>query len=95
MVETTIRSTEGGLLVPVVFVRASRGKVIRAEPIASLYQRGLVHHYGNFDKLEDEMCTWVPGERRSPNRLDALVWAVWRLLLAHKDYGPAKAVPYV
>ena len=95
MVETTIRSTEGGLMVPVVFVRASRGKVIRAEPVASLYKRGLVHHYGNFDKLEDEMCTWVPGERRSPNRLDAMVWAIWRQLLSYKDYGPAKAVPYV
>lgn len=95
MVETTIRNAEGGKMVPIVNVRASRGKSIRAEPVASLYDRGLIHHFGNFDKVEDEMCTWVPGERRSPNRLDALVWAMWRLLLAHKDYGPAGAVPYV
>jgi phage terminase large subunit-like protein len=95
MVETTIRNAEGGKMVPIVSVRASRGKSIRAEPVASLYDRGLIHHFGNFDKVEDEMCTWVPGERRSPNRLDALVWAMWRLLLANKDYGPAGAVPYV
>jgi hypothetical protein len=57
-------------------VRASRGKEVRAEPIADLYRRGYVHHFGEFPELEDELTSWVPGEGRSPNRLDALVWGI-------------------
>lgn len=63
-------------------VRASRGKAVRAEPIVARYERGLVHHVGTFTELEEEMVTWVPGESRySPNRVDALVWALSELLL--------------
>lgn len=61
-------------------VIASRGKAIRAEPIVALYEQGKVHHVGNFSLLEDEMCEWVPGETKSPNRLDALVWALTELI---------------
>jgi len=61
-------------------VRATRGKNIRAEPVADLYRRGYVHHYGEFPDLEDELTTWVPGEGRSPNRLDALVWGITYLM---------------
>lgn len=63
-------------------VRASRGKVARAEPVAALYERGLVHHVGRFDQLEDEMCSYS-GEvgQKSPDRMDALVWAGTELLL--------------
>ena len=68
-------------------VRATRGKEIRAEPVADLYRLGLVHHVGEFTELEDELCTWVPGEGRSPNRLDALVWGVCYLA----GIGDAKA----
>lgn len=68
-------------------VRATRGKEIRAEPVADLYRLGLVHHVGEFTELEDEMCMWVPGEGRSPNRLDALVWGVCYLA----GIGDAKA----
>lgn len=57
-------------------VRASRGKEIRAEPVADLYRLGFVHHIGEFTELEDELCGWVSGEGRSPNRLDALVWGI-------------------
>jgi len=57
-------------------VRASRGKAVRAEPIAALYERGLVHHYNPFPLLEDELCSWTSGDPKSPNRLDALVWAL-------------------
>ena len=57
-------------------VRATRGKEVRAEPVADLYRRGYVHHVGDFPELEDELTTWVPGEGRSPNRLDALVWGI-------------------
>jgi phage terminase large subunit-like protein len=57
-------------------VRASRGKEIRADPVADLYSNGFVHHIGEFPELEDELCEWVPGVSRSPNRLDALVWGI-------------------
>ncbi len=62
---------------PVKPVRASRGKRPRAEPILVLYERGLVSHAGTFHRLEDEMTAWQPDiDKRSPNRLDALVWAL-------------------
>ena len=67
-------------------VRASRGKYIRAEPVAALYEQGRVHHIGAFGALEDQMCGWTPqsGEK-SPDRLDALVWAVTELLIDIDD----------
>ena len=57
-------------------VTATRGKALRAEPIANLYDMGMVHHVGNFLELEDELCMWTPEDKESPNRLDALVWGV-------------------
>ena len=67
-------------------VRASRGKYIRAEPVAALYEQGRVHHIGSFPALEDQMCGWTPqsGEK-SPDRMDALVWAVTELLIDIDD----------
>ncbi len=59
-------------------VRASQGKKIRAEPVAALYEQGKVHHVGVFPDLEQQMTEWVPGDV-SPDRLDALVWAVTEL----------------
>jgi phage terminase large subunit-like protein len=80
LVESNIASRQKNL--PIKKVRASRGKDIRAEPISSLYQQGKVHHVGMFAKLEDEMCQWEPGVSAwSPNRLDALVWALTELML--------------
>lgn len=64
----------------VKLVHASHGKVARAEPISALYERGIVHHVGGFAALEDEMTTWLPG-RPSPNRMDALVYALTELML--------------
>jgi phage terminase large subunit-like protein len=61
-------------------VHASRGKLTRAEPVSALYERGFVHHVGAFPQLEDQMCTWLPGED-SPDRMDALVWALTELFL--------------
>jgi len=74
-------------------VRASRGKAIRAEPVAALYEQGRVHHIrypdktgDRFDKLEDEMCSFVPGITvKSPDRMDALVWAVTELLIDQEE----------
>jgi hypothetical protein len=59
----------------IVLVTATRGKAIRAEPISALTERGRDHMVGKFEKLEDEMCQWVPGDKKSPNHLDAKVWA--------------------
>ena len=55
-------------------VIATRGKLVRAEPVHQLYEQGIVHHVGHFPDLEKEQCQWKPGDP-SPNRLDALVWA--------------------
>ena len=82
MVESTLLKTAEaiGKTVNYQSVRASRGKAIRAEPIAAAYEQGRVHHVGDFPLLEEEMCSWVPGDRDSPNRLDALVWAMTELM---------------
>ena len=95
MVEHTIRSVEGGKNVAYKSGHATRGKAIRAEPIAALYEQGRVHHVGTFQELEDEMCTWVPDEGMpSPNRLDALVWALSELMLGRRDYKKPGTVKY-
>jgi phage terminase large subunit-like protein len=65
--------------IPYRAVRASRGKAVRAEPIAALYEQHRVHHLGSLAELEDQMCTWVPGIGSSPDRVDALVWAMTEL----------------
>lgn len=74
LVEMNIRNYDRQ--VPFDDVRASRGKEVRAEPVADLYRRGYVHHCGEFPELEAELTSWVSGQGRSPNRLDALVWAI-------------------
>lgn len=72
MVEKIIRDTDP--TVTVKLVTATRGKAIRAEPISAKTERGEDHLVGNFPSLEDELCLWSPGDK-SPNRLDAKVWA--------------------
>lgn len=70
--------------VPVTPVRATRGKWLRAEPVAALYAQGRVRHVGALPELEDELCDFGPdglSAGRSPDRLDALVWAVTALML--------------
>lgn len=89
MVKHTLQSVDDS--VPVRTVHASRGKAIRAEPVATLYEQGRVHHVGVMAKLEDQMSTWVPGED-SPDRLDALVWGISYLRghsLAREIVGPS------
>lgn len=78
MVESTIRAIRPN--VPYRAVRASRSKLIRAEPVAALYERGKIFHVGEFTQLEDQMCSFTTGFDRkaagySPDRVDALVWA--------------------
>ena len=65
--------------IPVKQVHASRGKKVRAEPISALYEQGRVHHVGAFPKLEDQLVIWTPDSNESPDRLDALVWALTEL----------------
>ena len=83
MVAAVLREVDPG--VPVRLVHARRGKWLRAEPVAALYEQGRVHHVGALPELEDEMCdfglTGLSGGR-SPDRLDALVWAITELALA-------------
>lgn len=63
-------------------VHASRGKYTRAEPVSSLYERGMIHHVGSYAMLEDQMASWVPGQAAgSPDRMDAMVWAITELLV--------------
>lgn len=83
LVETLIRQVDASL--PVRQVKATRGKWMRAEPVAALYAQGRVAHVGVLAELEDEMCAFgVDGRARgrSPDRLDALVWALTDLMLA-------------
>ena len=84
MIENVIRSQSRNI--PYKGVRATRGKQIRAEPIASLYEQGKVMHIGHLSDLEDQLCTWEPG-RDSPDRLDALVWALSELMLKKTGWG--------
>lgn len=87
---------------PVKKVTATRGKQLRAEPISSLYEQGRVHHHGYFAELETQMCEWTPISNESPDRLDALVWAITELnsgsssmmsLAAMADFCPSCRMP--
>ncbi len=93
MVEAVIRTVDKAL--PVKMVTASRGKIARAEPIAALYEQGRVSHVGGFAGLEDQMCAMTPdgyvGEG-SPDRADALVWALTELMLGGSTYNLAAAL---
>lgn len=76
---------------PVTMVRATRGKYLRAAPVAQLYEQGRVKHVGAFPALEDEMSDFGPdglSSGRSPDRLDALVWAITALALTPKAPEP-------
>lgn len=64
----------------IIEVTASHGKKARAEPFVPMFVQGRIRHVGTFSKLEDQWCTWVPGEsEESPNRLDAEVWGLTEL----------------
>jgi phage terminase large subunit-like protein len=99
MVENTIRNVPGGRGVNYKTVHASRGKYTRAEPISALYGNpkanppvaGRVHHVGFFPDLEDQQCSYVPGED-SPNNMDAAVWILTELMLDAAEPLP-KAQP--
>ena len=84
LVESNIKTLAPN--VPFRKIWASRGKYLRAEPVANLYEQGRVHHLGMLGALEDEMCNWTPlGNQKSPNRLDAMVFAVTELLIDQEE----------
>ena len=87
MVESTIRAVAPN--VPVRLVHASRGKITRAEPISALFEQGRAHLAGTFNELEDQLCTFEAGSSSSPDRFDAMVWAMTEL-----SAGGARAIAH-
>jgi phage terminase large subunit-like protein len=86
MVGNVIREVDPS--VPVVSVRATRGKYLRAEPVSVLYAQSRVRHVGALPELEDELCDFGPAgltSGRSPDRMDALVWALTELMLRERQ----------
>ena len=71
---TLLRQIRGNL--PIREIHAKKGKRVRAEPVSALYEQGKVSHVATFDHLEDQMCTWTPQQVESPDRMDALVYAL-------------------
>jgi len=84
LVEAAIRAVDRNL--PFESVRASRGKVLRAEPVAALYERGMVHHVGRHEALEKQQTEWIPGPKaKSPDRVDAVVHGLTALMLGSEQ----------
>jgi phage terminase large subunit-like protein len=84
LVEVNLRAIDKNI--PYRAVHASQGKRARAEPVSSLYQQGRVHHVGSFPKLEDQLANWEPlSGKKSPDRMDALVWGLTELMLNVDD----------
>ena len=79
LVEQTIRTVRR--TIPYRKVHASRGKQTRAQPVAALYEQGRVSHVEAFPDLEEQLTSWTPESGTSPDRLDALVWALTELML--------------
>jgi len=77
LVERLLRTIDPNI--PYRSVRATRGKLVRAEPIAALYEQRRVHHMGIYPELETQMCTYTGDVNTSPDRLDALVWGMTEL----------------
>jgi phage terminase large subunit-like protein len=87
MVENTLRMIDRN--VPFKAVHASRGKLVRAEPVSAIWEQGRGHLVGAFPELEDQLCSYAPGQStgNSPDRLDAMVWAVTELAVAAPRVG--------
>jgi len=78
MIELLLRQVDPS--VPYKKVTATRGKLVRAEPVAALYEQRRAHHVGLFPELEDQMCNYTPDSNTSPDRMDAMVWAMHELM---------------
>lgn len=84
MIQHVIRTVDP--LVPVKLVHATVGKHTRAEPVAALYEQGKMYHVRPFPELEDQMCTWLPDDSESPDRMDAMVWGFTELMLGSRAW---------
>ena len=100
MVEHTVRTAaaamaesgaRAGRNVSFKQVRATRGKHTRAEPVSALYEQQRIHHVGVFAELEDQMCSWTPGDE-SPDRLDATVWGFTELMMLSQAVEYAEGI---
>jgi len=78
MIELLLRQVDPS--VPYKKVTATRGKLVRAEPVAALYEQRRAHHVGLLPELEDQMCNYTPDSNTSPDRMDAMVWAMHELM---------------
>lgn len=92
LVESVIRTHDPA--VSYKAVRASRGKRTRAEPVAALYEQGKVDHVPGLGDLEDQMVSYLPDTRESPDRLDALVWALTDLMISGRRRAKKTVVKY-
>jgi len=79
LIESTLRAIDRNIAF--ISVRATRGKLTRAEPVSALYERGRAHHCGVFAKLEDQLCSYTVDSKESPDRMDAMVWAAYELVV--------------
>jgi phage terminase large subunit-like protein len=90
LVTHTIKTIHRDRIIPIKPVRATKGKAIRAEPIVALYEQGKIHHIGIFKELENQLCSWDPiNDTKSPDRLDALVWALTRIMIEKPVRSPS------
>ena len=89
LVESNLRAQKGGDKIPYKSIHAKRNKEARAEPIAALFEQGLISFVGDMKELEDQLTGWVPGQGSSPDRLDAMVYALTELML---DGGRARHI---
>lgn len=83
MIELLLRQVD-----PMISYRkltATRGKLVRAEPVAALYEQGRAHHVGMFEAMEDQMCNYTVDSNESPDRMDAMVWAMHELLASQSS----------
>ena len=90
LIKTIMRNLDP--LVPIKEVRATKGKHIRAEPVVVLYEQGLIEHVRGLTELEDQMMTWVPHDSDSPDRVDAICWALHDLML---DNSPSLSISFI
>ena len=85
LIEANLRAIRP--LIPYEAVRATRGKAIRAEPVATACEKGRLHFVGEFPELENELTSWAPASGEpSPDRMDALVWAIKHLMGNEKGW---------
>jgi phage terminase large subunit-like protein len=93
LVVSNLRTVDPGKRIPIERVHATRGKALRAQPVASLAEQGRLHLVGSMPDLEDQMTEWLPGDP-SPDRLDAMVYAVTSVALGRPTPRPVQVFRY-